>query len=129
MVAWSQPPRPSQTDLIETSQRYRTFTTRTINNPYTRKQDNAEVETTRNTKGLERYQGFKRKKGTTLQQEKQRNDTMEARKLKRAGKLITAEILKQMTLDDYQRKYNKIAPERTNVAWGNSILSTLCLSD
>ena len=62
MVAWSQPPRPSQTDLIETSQRYRTFNTRTINNPDTKKQDNAEVETTRNKQRLERYHGFKRKK-------------------------------------------------------------------
>ena len=29
-----------------------------------------------------------------------------------------------MMLDDYQRKYNKLAQDRTNVAWGNSIRET-----
>ena len=39
-------------------------------------------------------------------------------------KLITAEVLKQMTLDNYQRKYNTISPDKINVSWGNSLRET-----
>ena len=79
------------------------------------------MEATRNKKGLERYNGFKRKEGTTIQQEKRRQETMDMQNRQRATKFIMSKLLKQMTLDKYQRKFNKLAPERINVSWGNTL--------
>ena len=110
--------------MIEASQRTRTFITKTFNNPYIQRDDNAKEDKTKQYTGLEKFNGFRRRKGTTIQQEKQRQEKTTIRKRKRAAKLITAEILKQMTLDDYQRKYNKIEQGKINAPWGNTIQET-----